>query len=367
MDIGMIIDSFVNSFQLIIAMALFFVGVGILLYDRHTKTNYLKIMARVTKVVSKSDYMYPVFEYTMPDGTERTSYSSIGYGGKVPNRLETGAEVEILVNPKSKIGDKVSTSGGVILLIIGLVIAVVGIVMFANVIPEVELNQYTVGFTALFFVIFLLKSIKLKNKFDDFKSKIDTGQEYSHRSNKSENKYGIKEEDNYGVTENDNYGINNDHDHNRTADNLMEYDSAGNLISGNKNDTGRAHIVFIILSLVMISGSVALFFEKENKIKNGISVQGRVITLERGSEGTSAAVVRFIDKSGRSNRFTDSISSNPASYRIGEEVAVIYKKNDPESAFIDRGIYNHLIPLILGGFGVLFLLIGIKKSRKKAL
>lgn len=94
----------------------------------------------------------------------------------------------------------------------------------------------------------------------------------------------------------------------------------------------------------------------------GSTTQGTVISMERSrdSDGNStySPTVEFFDQRGIRHQFTSSVSSSPPSFSRGEAVTVIYDPDAPGQAIIDSFSTRYLLPLMFGGFGALFALIG---------
>jgi hypothetical protein len=68
---------------------------------------------------------------------------------------------------------------------------------------------------------------------------------------------------------------------------------------------------------------------------------------------------------GTSFRFVDPFSSSPPSYNTGETVNVLYNREDPSKAQIDRRLLNYWLTALLGVLGALFLLMGLHSVRKQ--
>jgi hypothetical protein len=93
---------------------------------------------------------------------------------------------------------------------------------------------------------------------------------------------------------------------------------------------------------------------------NGLRAPGQVVRLkgESGSGNNSYSyypIVKFQPADGRPVEFKDSVGSNPASYRVGDKVTVLYLADHPQQdAIIDRGWWwNWMIP------GLIFLFAAI--------
>jgi hypothetical protein len=93
----------------------------------------------------------------------------------------------------------------------------------------------------------------------------------------------------------------------------------------------------------------------------GGAAQGTVIDLvshRNGGKQMFRPVVAFTDQAGRRRQFASTVSSNPPSYRRGEEVAVLYDPANPDAAMIDSFIDRHLGSLVFGILGTVFALFG---------
>ena len=89
--------------------------------------------------------------------------------------------------------------------------------------------------------------------------------------------------------------------------------------------------------------------------------QGTVIDLEASRSDNSTTwrpVVRFNLPDGRAVQFSSSMSSNPPSYHKGERVEVLYQPSQPYNAKINGFLSLWGGPLIVGGLGAVFFLIG---------
>lgn len=96
----------------------------------------------------------------------------------------------------------------------------------------------------------------------------------------------------------------------------------------------------------------------------GVRAQGTVVSLElQESSGSSTyhPVVEFSSGDVNTLRFTDRAGSNPPSYRTGEHVTVLYMPQSPRNtAIIDHGRWNWLLPTALCLFGALLILAGAR-------
>lgn len=105
-------------------------------------------------------------------------------------------------------------------------------------------------------------------------------------------------------------------------------------------------------------------------LRDAQQVQGTVVALDwRGD--AAYPVVEFTPVGGVPRKLQDSAGSNPPSYEVGERVEVLYRPDSPGDARIKRFLSLWLLPLILGGIGLLFTVSGIvmglvSRRRRKA-
>jgi len=95
---------------------------------------------------------------------------------------------------------------------------------------------------------------------------------------------------------------------------------------------------------------------------------GRVVQLassEASDATTYAAVVEF-EVRGKPYRFKDSVSASTPLYRIGDDVPILFISEDPERARIDRGLWNRLVPWLVGALGALLALGGAGLATRRA-
>ncbi len=115
----------------------------------------------------------------------------------------------------------------------------------------------------------------------------------------------------------------------------------------------------------MIFVAVAGYFvvKDQRLAATGLRTSGEVITLERSynDDGgrTYAPVFVFHDAKGTRHEVTSSVKSSPPAFSRGEKVEVIYDPAKPGQAIIDSFSQRYLFPLVFGGIGGAFALIGL--------
>ena len=138
--------------------------------------------------------------------------------------------------------------------------------------------------------------------------------------------------------------------------------------------------IFTIIGLGMLVGTFFIYKSTSNFLEKAITAKGTVVDLRESRSSSSssnsityAPVVKFTDNQGKETEFTNSSSSNPPSYDVGEIVEVLYEQEKPQSAKINGFFSLWLGTLILGGLGSIFASIGlgffvydIRKNKKEA-
>jgi hypothetical protein len=120
--------------------------------------------------------------------------------------------------------------------------------------------------------------------------------------------------------------------------------------------------VFSLLGLGMLVGAFFWYKSTSEFLAVTTKAEGTVVELRlsRSSDSTTyAPVVDFVTQKGEEVRFVSSVSSNPPSYTVGEEVGIFYLPAAPYDAKIDGFFSLWGGATIVGGMGGLFFLIGV--------
>ncbi|MEZ4828358.1 MAG: DUF3592 domain-containing protein [Bacteroidia bacterium] len=96
-------------------------------------------------------------------------------------------------------------------------------------------------------------------------------------------------------------------------------------------------------------------------MRHGVEVSGWVVENYPHPQWKKrymyAPVVQFMDKNGEMRKYVSTTFTNPAEFQVGEQIKVWYLEEDPEKVSIPGANY-WLVPAVLGGFGLIFGLIG---------
>jgi hypothetical protein len=117
-------------------------------------------------------------------------------------------------------------------------------------------------------------------------------------------------------------------------------------------------LIFCVIAFVMYSNTL-------NSLQGTIAAQGRIVSCEmRRVTNSDKSVsyqclptVRFTTASGEEIDFVSSMSSN--TFHEGDEVPVQYHPDHPRNALISSFMGLWFLPLMFGGLGSLFVIIGV--------
>lgn len=119
--------------------------------------------------------------------------------------------------------------------------------------------------------------------------------------------------------------------------------------------------VFGGIGILMLLASAVLIYTKVGVLSSSVKTTGTVIDnrLYTGRKSrTYTPVVTFRTNDGQTITFEGSISSNPPSFDLQEQVTVYYSPKDPQKAEIGTFFQLWFLPLIFGFMGTIFTSIG---------
>lgn len=285
-----------------------------------------------------SEMYFSVFEYTDRYGERHLAHSQTGSNSllnKVP-----GTPVTIFTT-KNKPNE--ALRAGNFSLIFGLIFLIPGALLSIFAFRLIEFNTPAIlilSFMFLFFVGRIAKKIKIHDK----SARQAKMEEFKKRSGLAKKRDKLPE--------------------------LTTYEVSQRLESADKTSR-QTGIVFGIIGLAMIIGSF-LWAQKQTEFYTlSGSAVGYVesVSSQRSSSSSSDSGtvyytnVVFNDERGRQYKFRDSVGTPVKLNKAGDQVNVMYDVSSPHKAYIDRGLLNYFPQLILGGFGVLFLLSILNRLR----
>lgn len=113
-------------------------------------------------------------------------------------------------------------------------------------------------------------------------------------------------------------------------------------------------LVFLIAGIGMAIFVGAYVAGDYEKFLNGERAEAVVLQANDGGK----PILEFRTAGGQRVRIEGKISASPSPYKIGERVFVFYDPAEPGDALIDAFIERWFLPLLFGGFGTVFLLVG---------
>jgi hypothetical protein len=125
----------------------------------------------------------------------------------------------------------------------------------------------------------------------------------------------------------------------------------------------KAIFLFLIVPLIFMGIGGYFAFDYARLKMTGVEVPAQIVRMDSNtdSEGSTTfrPVVSYQDRVGREVIAVHGSGSSGAQkeFRIGDQVTVFYDEAKPDYFIIDRFWFNMLMPLILMGFGSVFILI----------
>lgn len=309
--------------------ALFCFGLGALLlgYGLYTRIKGERVTGTIVGIHENKGKYNAVYRYTLASGETHESISSIGSGLK---GKETGRTVPLIISPSDT--NNASEANMYVLEGIGIVLTGMGLAFFKLALKMPVTPMTVVMAVALtgYFAFKFKKYIIPKDK--RLSPAVWKAQHLT------------KDIDPAAVT---------------TAEKIQQTPEYKKMAVLTKTQTKLAVPILFVLGCGLLFGSYTLSEKMQTLENHGLRTSGMVTRLEPSSGSGSTtyhAVVAFSpDKLGLIE-FKDSMGSNPPAYRIDEQVKVLYLKDNPQkSAVIDRGLWNWLVPSLLGIGGALCL------------
>jgi len=119
---------------------------------------------------------------------------------------------------------------------------------------------------------------------------------------------------------------------------------------------------FTIIGIGMLVGATFLYRSTDLFLTEAIKTEGTVVELVRSQSSDSTTyrpVVQFNSQNDQAVEFVSSTGSNPPSYSKGDKIEVLYHSKDPQNAKINDFFSLWGGPVIFGGMGGVFFLVGV--------
>ncbi len=284
-----------------------------------------KVSGSIIGIKQRGAYYHPVYRYRLASGQSYEAVSDTGSGD--PSGMKTGKLVPLLVMPDSP--DKAYEARNGFFNTVGAILVITGVVLGSYSLTAFPLTRWTFGALALFGVYGGLKF---------YRAFIPKDKRPSPAAWKQQNAAAFADAPLL------------------THDQFLATPAGVKLLQDRKLGRRRLKPVLAIAGPLLLLGGLYVGQNMLRLEQNGVRVAGTVVALERsgaGEDETYYPVVRFSSYEGAAYQFKDRTGSNPPSYRPGADVGILYLAADPQqSALIDRGIWNWLLPILLSGLGL---------------
>jgi hypothetical protein len=122
-------------------------------------------------------------------------------------------------------------------------------------------------------------------------------------------------------------------------------------------------VIFLAVAAVMLALGFFFLSRTRRFLRTAVDATGRIVDLveSSGSEGGTVyqAVVEFQTGDGRTVRWQETMASNPPAGHPGDNVPMKYDPADPNKARIAKAVRMWFMPMLFGGLGLLFLVLGV--------
>ena len=132
------------------------------------------------------------------------------------------------------------------------------------------------------------------------------------------------------------------------------------------SDESTVGIFFSLVGGLLGLIGVFLFIRTRIFIGKAQEAKGTVIQMvysrtssSSGSGGGYVPVYQFRTLDGQNIVIQDSLSSNPPRFQVGQEIDVLYESGNPQKARINKWMNLYFVPVLLGGMGLIFGVVGI--------
>jgi hypothetical protein len=127
--------------------------------------------------------------------------------------------------------------------------------------------------------------------------------------------------------------------------------------------------MYLLIGFGLFGGGIYSYLSTGDFIAEAATASGVVIGLEREQDADGGATyyprVQF-QANGRSYQFKGQVGSGYGTFRVGEQVDVLYDPADPQSARINSFVQLWFFPLFLGVVGSVFTALGASTAFGKA-
>lgn len=125
-----------------------------------------------------------------------------------------------------------------------------------------------------------------------------------------------------------------------------------------------ASTILLIISPVLLIAAMVAGLHTLNFSRNAVQAAGTVIEMRESKDSESGSIryaptFQFPDASGALYTVSSSFYSAPPEFQVGDQVTVLYRRDDPDTARIDTSTQLWGLPVLLAVIGGILLLAGL--------
>jgi hypothetical protein len=106
-------------------------------------------------------------------------------------------------------------------------------------------------------------------------------------------------------------------------------------------------VLFLLIAMANAGLAIWFYVSTASFVRHAVCTKGTVVRMMRnGGKGGSNAVIEFTDSTGTTHQMTNSWSSDPPAYVVGQTVNVFYDPANPNKVKIDGFVELWLTALI---------------------
>lgn len=121
-------------------------------------------------------------------------------------------------------------------------------------------------------------------------------------------------------------------------------------------------LIFVVVGIGLVVGSIAAVSRTKRFLATAQETRAEIVGMEMRS-GTNSSrtyypILRYKTRTGATQEVVSSVGSNPPRYKEGESVPVLYDPAQPTNVRIHSLANVWILPMVLGGIGVIFIITG---------
>lgn len=333
---------FAQSGSILVGLGLTAIGCVLLYHAMKRRRNGIEVDGTIVGLRRHGKFFYPVYRYSFPEGDAHEAMSDTGTANA--QSAETGKIERIMVSRENPQAAHVAAHSRWIQLG-ALALLIPGIALLFHAYTSYEVTGVTVAITVA----------ALMYGFNKYRRLYGTMRERKMVKDLRSDMWGDLA-----------------HQPVETMEDLRADPCENTRMARTQQLNGMIGALFALLGALGLAGGIYLGAEQALLRGAGLTAPGKVIELAGGQTGGKNSkfvyrpVIDFRDKDGNDHRFQDRHGRNPPAFEEGEEVTVMYFKDDPAaSATLDHGWEDWAPAGLLTVCSLLFLLGGLSRMPRQ--